>query len=384
MGQRGFADAGDVLDQQVAARQEAGHTVPDLHRFAHDHRVKLIQQAFELLLCIHGMTLSENRLASTMTVNKTGYFTHPHCRKHEMGAGHPECPERLDAIDDRLLLTGVADALDRREAPEAGEADLELAHGRMHIAALRGLAARLADEISAGGPPYAQIDPDTSMNVHTWDAALRAAGAALAATDAVMAGEIENAFCAVRPPGHHACRDKAMGFCFFNNVALAARYALERHGLQRVAVVDFDVHHGNGTEDILSGDGRVLMVGLFQHPFYPHSGTNHPAANMLNVPVAAYTRGPAIREMIQASWLPRLEAFRPQMIFVSAGFDAHREDDLGQLGLVEDDYAWITARIKDVARRHAQGRIVSSLEGGYHLDALARSVEAHVRVLADL
>ena len=169
----------------------------------------------------------------------TGYFSHRDCWKHEMGAGHPECPERLDAIEDRLLLTGVADVLDRRDAPLAPISDLDLAHDRMHVAALRGLSDQLADDASAGGPAYAHVDPDTAMNVHTWQASLRAAGAVLAATDAVMAGEMENAFCAVRPPGHHACHGKAMGFCFLNNIAVAARYALERHGLQRVAVVDF-------------------------------------------------------------------------------------------------------------------------------------------------
>jgi acetoin utilization deacetylase AcuC-like enzyme len=317
-------------------------------------------------------------------VNKTGYFFHPDCRRHEMGRGHPECPERLDAIEDRLLLTGVADVLDRREAPLAPIADLELAHDRMHVASLRGLTDGLRDDISAGGPPYAAIDPDTSINVHTWDASLRAAGAAIAATDAVISGELENAFCAVRPPGHHACRDRAMGFCFFNNVAIAARYALERHGLQRVAIVDFDVHHGNGTEDIVAGDARILMVSFFQHPFYPPGGSVSLADNLVNLPVPAYTRGPAVRELIEAHWLPRLEAFRPEMVFISAGFDAHRQDDMGQMGLVESDYAWITQCVKTVARRHAKGRIVSCLEGGYHLDALARSVEAHVRVLADL
>ncbi len=301
-----------------------------------------------------------------------------------MGAGHPECPERLDAIEDRLLISGVGDALERREAPEASLSDIELAHDRLHVAAMRGLNAQLAEEISAGGPTHAQIDPDTSINIHTWNASLRAAGAALAATDAVIAGELENAFCAVRPPGHHACHDHAMGFCFFNNVAIAARYALERHGLKRVAVVDFDVHHGNGTEDILAGDDRVLMVGIFQHPFYPYSGTERPAANMVNLPVPAYTRGMDVREMIEAEWMPRLEAFRPEMIFISAGFDAHREDDLGQLGLTEQDFAWITSRVKDIAKRHAKGRIVACLEGGYNLRALGTSVEAHIRVLADL
>jgi acetoin utilization deacetylase AcuC-like enzyme len=252
------------------------------------------------------------------------------------------------------------------------------------VAAVRGLKQELEEHIAAGGRGYAQIDPDTLMNPYTWNAALHAAGAAMAATDAVLAGELENAFCAVRPPGHHACRDRAMGFCFFNNVAIAAKYALERHGLKRVAIVDFDVHHGNGTEDIMGGDERVLMVGFFQHPFYPYTGVDGHAANMVNLPVPAYTRGLAIREMIEQAWIPRLEAFKPEMIFISAGFDAHREDDLGQLGLVESDYAWITSRIKEIADKYASGRIVSSLEGGYNLSALGRSVEAHLRVLADL
>jgi acetoin utilization deacetylase AcuC-like enzyme len=213
---------------------------------------------------------------------------------------------------------------------------------------------------------------------------LRAAGSVVSAVDAVIAGELENAFCAVRPPGHHACRDHAMGFCIFNNIAIGASYAVRRHGLKRVAIVDFDVHHGNGTEDIFAGDPHVLMVSFFQHPFYPYSGIEHPADNMVNVPVPAYTRGTAIRELVDTIWLPRLEQFEPEMIFISAGFDAHREDDLGQLGLVEADYAWLTAKIKEVATKYAKGRIVSSLEGGYNLDALGRSVEAHVRVLADL
>ena len=301
-----------------------------------------------------------------------------------MGEGHPECPERLDAIDDRLLVSGVIDALDRREAPAASASDIELAHDKLHVAAMRGLSEQLAEDIGAGGHAYARIDPDTAMNVHSWNAALRASGAVLAAVDAVMAGELENAFCAVRPPGHHACHNRAMGFCFFNNIAIGAKYALQRHGLQRVAIVDFDVHHGNGTEDIVAGDERILMVSFFQHPFYPYSGTESNATNLVNLPVPAYTRGMALRELIEMMWMPRLEEFKPEMIFISAGFDAHREDDMGQLGLVEQDYAWITMRIKDIAARHAQGRIVSSLEGGYNLSALGRSVEAHLRVLADI
>jgi acetoin utilization deacetylase AcuC-like enzyme len=301
-----------------------------------------------------------------------------------MGPGHPECPERLDAIEDRLLASGVGLALERRQAHEASPADIELAHTRMHVAALRGLDQELDEQIAAGGRGYAQIDPDTLMNPDTWKAALRAAGAALSATDAVIAGELENAFCAVRPPGHHACRDRAMGFCFFNNIAIAAKYALERHGLKRVAIVDFDVHHGNGTEDILGGDERALMVGFFQHPFYPYTGTEGHHPNMVNLPVPAYTRGMAIRELVEQAWMPRLADFRPEMIFISAGFDAHREDDLGQLGLVEADYTWITMKVKEIAKKYASGRIVSSLEGGYNLSALGRSVEAHLRVLADI
>ncbi|WP_431111812.1 histone deacetylase family protein [Variovorax paradoxus] len=317
-------------------------------------------------------------------MGKTGYFTHRDCWKHDMGRGHPECPERLDAIEDRLLLTGVGDALEHREVPLATLAQITRAHSEAHLEYLEELHQRLVADEPAGGPAHAMLDPDTILNRYTLLAARRAAGAAIAATDAVIGGEVDNAFCSVRPPGHHACREQAMGFCFLNNVAIAARHALEVHGLERVAVVDFDVHHGNGTENILSNDPRVLMVGFFQHPFYPYSGTDHPASNMLNLPIPAYTKGMDVRELIEAAWIPRLEEFGPEMIFVSAGFDAHREDDLGQLGLTENDFAWITSRIQDVAKRHSRGRIVSMLEGGYNLDALARSVEAHIRVLADL
>ena len=317
-------------------------------------------------------------------MGKTGYFSHRDFWKHDMGAGHPECPARLDAIEDRLLACGVGDALERFDVPLATLPQIVRAHTAGHLEYLEALTQRLIADVPAGGPDHALVDPDTSLNRFTLLAARRAAGAAIAATDAVLAGKIENAFCAVRPPGHHACREQAMGFCFLNNVAIAARHALEHHGLKRVAIVDFDVHHGNGTEDILANDPRVLMVGIFQHPFYPHSGADLPADNMLNLPVPAYTRGMDVRELIEMMWIPRLEAFKPEMIFVSAGFDAHRDDDLGQLSLNENDFAWITGRVHDIARRYARGRIVSMLEGGYHLDALARSVESHVRVLAGL
>lgn len=311
----------------------------------------------------------------------TGYFTHTVFRRHEMGAGHPECPERLDAIEDRLLITGLDHALERRDPTPAALSDIELAHERMYVAGLRGLSDQLIEDMLAGGPSHANVDPDTSINRHTWEAALLAAGAAIDATDAVLAGELENAFCAIRPPGHHACHNKAMGFCFLNNVAIAAKYALARHGLKRVAIIDFDVHHGNGTEDIVAGDDRILMCSFYQHPFYPEC-EHSTADNLVNLPVPAYSKGMDVRELIDMMWLPRLEAFKPQMIFISAGFDAHREDDMGQMGLVENDYVWMTDRIKQVADRHAKGRIVSCLEGGYNLSALARSVEAHLRVLA--
>ncbi len=305
---------------------------------------------------------------------RTGYYTHPDCTRHDMGRDHPESPARLAAIEDRLISAGLDWVLQRVQAPLADEHQLERAHSALYLAELRA-----RGNIEDG---YAWIDPDTLMNPHTLRAALRAAGAAVAATDAVLDGEFDNAFCAVRPPGHHATHDRAMGFCFINNVAVAVRHALDTRELQRVAVIDFDVHHGNGTEDILAGDARVLMTSFFQHPFYPYSGTAEPASNMLNVPLPAYTGGAQVREVVAHQWLPRLREFAPQMIFISAGFDAHREDDMAQFGLVEADYAWITRAIRDLAAEVCHGRIVSCLEGGYNLSALGRSVVEHLRVLA--
>ena len=314
----------------------------------------------------------------------TGFFTHTLCQRHEMGPVHPETPERLSAIEERLMRTGLADALIQREAPEASPQALERAHDALALARVRDLSEQARQRWAQGETAPVAIDPDTWVNPHTWSAALRAAGAAVAATDAVLAGELGNAFCAVPPPGPHATRSQAMGFCFVNNVAVAALHALAHHGLERVAIIDFDVHHGNGTEDIVAGDERILMVSFFQHPLYPYSGTEPTASNLLNLPLPPHSSGAAVRALIDSQWMPRLEAFRPQLLFISAGFDAHRLDGLGQLELVEQDYAWIPPRLKALAHRHAQGRIVSCLEGGYHLQALARSVEAHLRVLADL
>ena len=305
----------------------------------------------------------------------TAFITHRDCMLHDMGTHHPECPERLSAINDRLIASGMDMYLAFHDAPLAEVDQLARVHPRDHI-----------DAVFQSAPKtgIVHLDPDTAMSPGTLNAALRSAGAGILATDLVMGGQAESAFCAVRPPGHHAERTRPMGFCFFNNVAVAAHYALDRHGLKRVAIIDFDVHHGNGTEDIVSGDERILMASFFQHPFYPYGGAASTASNLLNVPVPAYTKGDAVRELVASQWMPRLEAFKPELILISAGFDAHREDDLGQMGLVEADYAWITLQLKDLAARHAKGRIVSCLEGGYNLDALARSVEAHVRVLAGI
>ena len=305
----------------------------------------------------------------------TAFITHRDCMLHDMGAHHPESPDRLSAISDRLIASGLDLYLAFHDAPQAEIEHLSRAHPVEYVEEILSI-------VPVNGIHH--LDPDTAMCPGTVKAALRAAGAGVLATDLVMTEQVENSFCAVRPPGHHAERARAMGFCFFNNVAVAARHALDAHGLERVAIVDFDVHHGNGTEDIFSGDRRVLMVSTFQHPYYPYSGTDDPADNMLNVPLPAGTRGEGFREVVESTWLPALEAFRPQAIFVSAGFDAHFEDDMGSLGLLESDYAWVTQQIKAIARRHAQGRIVSILEGGYCLSALGRSVVAHIKVLADL
>jgi acetoin utilization deacetylase AcuC-like enzyme len=295
-----------------------------------------------------------------------------------MGPGHPECPQRLHAIADHLRAQGLDALMPSPPVPLASNADLALAHELNYVLMLDDV----LQHLEASGESRA-LDPDTVACPGTRAATWRAAGAAIAATDAVIDGTLDNAFCAIRPPGHHATRRQTMGFCFFNNVAVAARHALDVRGLRRVAVVDFDVHHGNGTEDILANDDRVLMVGLFQHPLYPYSGADSTAGNMVNVPVPARSNGKVIRDVVESYWLHRLDHFKPEMVFVSAGFDAHREDDLGGLGLVEADYTWLTEKIVDVARRHAQGRIVSCLEGGYNLGALGRSVAAHVRVLIE-
>ena len=306
---------------------------------------------------------------------ETLYITHPACHLHEMGAWHPECPDRLDAINDQLLSSGVLNFLTDKKADVASDADLLRVHTPEYLAYLR-------THIPSEG--YFLIDPDTLMNPHTLEAAFAAAGSGITAVDAIMRHQAKTAFCAVRPPGHHARPGQAMGFCFFNNIAVAAAYAIEKYGLKRVAIIDFDVHHGNGTEEMFAGDQRVLMCSFFQNHLFPNTDTEIAADNMLNIPVDAYTTGAALRQLVSDRWMPRLYAFRPEFIFVSAGFDAHREDDMAQLGMVEADYAWITEQVVELAEKTAQGRIVSFLEGGYSFSALGRSVVAHIRALAKL
>jgi acetoin utilization deacetylase AcuC-like enzyme len=303
---------------------------------------------------------------------KAGLFTHPTCRLHEISPDHPEQPARLAAVTDALVRAGVDQWLIHREAPAAQRDDLVRAHAAGYVDTLFNHAPQTG---------HMPIDADTAMNPHTLDAALHAAGAGVAAVDAVVSGDMDAAFCCVRPPGHHAERRMAMGFCFFDNIAVAALHALAVHGLERVAICDFDVHQGNGTEDIVDGDPRVLFCSTFQHPLFPGAFRENVPGQRMNCPLDAGTGGDVFRQTITDRWLPELDAFKPQMVFISAGFDAHRQDPIGGLKLVESDFHWVTERLVEVADRHAGGRIVSMLEGGYDLDALGRSAVAHVRAL---
>ena len=289
-----------------------------------------------------------------------------------MGAYHPECPDRLTAIGDRLIASGLDAYLQHHTAPAATREQLARVHDDAYL-----------DQIEAASPEAGMhyLDPDTAMCPHSLSAARHAAGAVVLGVDLVMSGRSASAFCAVRPPGHHAESRRAMGFCLYNSVAVGVAHALAEHEVERVAVVDFDVHHGNGTEEIFAGDDRVLMVSTFQHPLYPYSGTRPLGSNMVNVPLAPGSGSEAFRAAVMDKWLPALDEHRPQLIVISAGFDAHREDPLANLEFVEADYAWVTRQLIGVAARHGERRIVSSLEGGYGLSALARSVSEHVREL---
>ena len=303
----------------------------------------------------------------------TAFISHPACNLHDTGADHPESAARLAAISDRLLASGLGNILANYDAPEVARDDLLRVHDADYVDAL------FAKTPASG---LSRIDPDTVIGPHSLDAASRAAGAVVAAVDLVTSGEVENAFCSVRPPGHHAERNESMGFCLFNNIAIGAAHALAGHGYSRVAVLDFDVHHGNGTEDIFDADDRVLFCSTFQHPFYPFTPLRENSAHRVSVPLSAGDDGSAFRSAVENHWLPALHRFEPEFVFVSAGFDAHVADDMSHIHLVDDDYRWVTEQIMDIAGRSAGGRIVSTLEGGYELYSLARCVETHLRVLA--
>ncbi|MBX3616601.1 histone deacetylase family protein [Nitrosomonas sp.] len=303
----------------------------------------------------------------------TAYISHPDCFKHEMGSFHPECPKRLIAIDNELQATGLLGQLQRYQAPLATTTQLARVHTPDYIESIH-------QASPAAG--LVALDADTAMNPFSLSAALHAAGAVILATDLVLSGQVRNAFCAVRPPGHHAESDRAMGFCLFNNIAAGAAHAIAQYHLQRVAILDFDVHHGNGSEEIFRDNPQIMLCSTFQHPFYPYSGANSATERMINVPLPRGSNGAIFRQAVTDHWLPALNRFKPEMIFVSAGFDAHQDDDMAQLNLDDDDYGWVTRQIKAIAAKYAQDRIVSALEGGYELKSLARCVAAHIRVLA--
>ncbi len=298
----------------------------------------------------------------------------PKCNLHNMGDEHPEAPARLHQINDQIIASGLEYVVHFADATRVNVSALQRAHAPEFIQSV-------FDRSPSEDYERVWIDDDTIMTHTSLDAALHAAGAGINAVDMVLAGETQSAFCAVRPPGHHAAYSTSGGFCIFNNVAVAARHALEHHGLERVAIIDFDVHHGDGTQDIVKDDDRIMFCSSFQHPFYPFCGDEEAREGIVNAAIPAGTQGKDYREMV-SKWFPRLDEFKPQLIFISAGFDAHAEDDLAYLRLTEADYVWLTEELKKIAEKHCDGKIVSILEGGYALSALARSVVAHVKTLA--
>ncbi len=299
-------------------------------------------------------------------------FSHYLCGLHQVSAMHPEEPARLDAINDQLIRSGLDYVLTQKDASPAQRHDLYRVHSATYVDDLF---------LREDEPEPRWLDPDTLIGPGSLKAAMYAAGAAINAADEVMKAANQQAFCSIRPPGHHATRDQAMGFCIFNNVAIAAAYAMHHYDLQRVAIIDFDVHHGNGTEDIFAHDERVLFCSSFQHPLYPHSGADSISPNIINIPLPAATRGADWRAAISARWLPAIDHFQPELILVSAGFDGHLEDDMAQFMLVEDDYQWLAQQLKHLADNHCQGRLVAVLEGGYDHSSLGRSVVAFLKGL---
>lgn len=299
-------------------------------------------------------------------------ISHPDCLLHDMGHAHPECPMRLQVINNELTKSGLDVMLQSYLAPLVTRNQLLRVHTAEYV-----------DFLFTMSPSQGlvSLDPDTWMNSHTLTAALRAAGAVVLGVDLVMKDEVNAAFCSIRPPGHHAERNKAMGFCFFNNVAVGVAHALEHYQLNRIAIVDFDVHHGNGTENIFAQDKRVLYCSSFQSPFYPFCGANTQSDHILNVPLPAGTTGKVFRSHVEKAWFHAISDFRPELIFISAGFDGHYQDDMSGWMLNEDDYVWISQEIKKIADHVCSGRIISVLEGGYALEVLGKCVAAHIKAL---
>ena len=305
----------------------------------------------------------------------TAYITHHDCLEHDTGVGHPESIQRLHAIMDRLMASHLYDFLRHVDAPEVTQHQLLRVHSNDYLS-------HVMHHIPEQG--HAHLDPDTVVSPDSLKAAYRAAGAVVKAVDMIMDNECKNAFCAVRPPGHHADTAKTGGFCLFNNIAVGAAHAISTYKLEKVAIIDFDVHQGNGTEQIFFNNKRVIFCSTFQHPFYPYTPLHDITDRMVSVPLEATAKSEEFRNAVTDYWLPALEKFQPEMIFISAGFDAHRDDDMSGVSLTDDDYRWITEQLMSVADKYAQGRIVSSLEGGYELESLARSVAAHIRTLMRL
>ena len=304
---------------------------------------------------------------------KTAFISHPDTLLHVMDGSHPESPARMTAIQQAVMASTLKNQLDFYDAPAASKAQLQRVHSAQYVDYIHKISPK------AG---LVRLDADTSMGPMSLSAVLHASGAAVMATDLVLSGKAKNAFCCTRPPGHHAGRANSAGFCIFNHVAVGVAHALTYPQIKRVAIIDIDVHHGDGTEDIFKNNPNVMLCSTFQHPFYPHRGADTRSKNMINVPLAAKTNGAAFRKAVETEFLPALQLFKPDMLFISAGFDAHLEDPLADLGLIEDDYAWISQYFTDFAAKNCQSRLVSVLEGGYNLHILSSSVLAFLKPLS--
>lgn len=304
---------------------------------------------------------------------KTAFISHPDTLLHVMDGNHPESPARITAIKNAVMASDLKNKLQFHEAPAVEKHHLERVHSHEYVEQIFKISPK------AG---LVRLDGDTSMGPMSLSAALHASGAVVLATDLVLEDKVDNAFCCIRPPGHHAGRENSAGFCIFNHVAVGVAHAMHKYKIKRVAIIDFDVHHGDGTEDIFASNPNVMLCSTFQHPYYPHRGAETRSKNMINVPIAAKTSRDDFKKIFQSEFSTAIDAFKPEMIFVSAGFDAHLNDPLADLTLLEDDYFWMTDFIKKMAVKFSKNRIVSSLEGGYHLESLSKSAYAHIKSLA--